>query len=149
MQPIRKPDDARDTNGNPAGLKRLRDNFRKRFGNVMFRLSGNEEQVTVGDVDQSQSHNDLVPWFVGLSIVLAVVALVAGAALALAIRGEQTRTRDMELMGRVVKAETEAKLAPQIAKLQTDMARAMQDAAQAKDWTDSKNTELKTLRGAK
>lgn len=140
MQPVKKLDDQRDENGNPSGLKRLRENLKKRFGNAIFRISGNEEQVTAGDVDQSQHYNELLPWFV-------ILSLVAGSALALVIEDKADRPQQLEWVMRVAKAETEAKLAPQIAKLQTDMERAKQDAAIAKDWTDQKNAELKILRG--
>lgn len=147
--------DSRDTNGNPKGLKALRDRLRKRFAPVL-RITANEEQVGVGDVDQSWSYNDLVPWFVLMGVSLLVVGMIAAASLALVIDAkadrqaeQQYRKEQLDLAIRVAKAETESKLAPAISKLQTDMARAMQDAAQAKDWTDQKNTELKTLRGSK
>lgn len=111
MQPAKRLDDQRDQNGNPAGLKQLRENLRKRFGNVMFRLSGNEEQVTVGDVDQSQRNNELLPWFV-------ILALVAGAALALTIEDRMGRAQELDWAMRTAKAEMRAETAQAVAKAQ-------------------------------
>jgi hypothetical protein len=141
MQPV-KLDDKRDANGNPNGLKRLRDRFKRRFGNAIFRISGNEEQVTAGDVDQSQHYNDLIPWFVLLS-------LVAGAALALTIEDRMGRQQELEWAMRTARAETENKMAPTIAKLQTDMEQAVKNADLARDFVDRKNAELKQLAESK
>lgn len=118
--PFSKPGEKRGENGNPQGLKRLKEGFRKRFGSPFVRVTENAEQVSIGDVDQRQTHNDLVPWFVLLAAALILVAIIAGAALALSIRSEMTRERDMELMGRVIKAEVGKEYAQAVAKAQAE-----------------------------
>lgn len=54
--------------------------------------------------------------------------------------------RPWETSDRAIRAEIRSDFAQQIEALNSAVSRAKQDASQAKDWTDQRNTELKTLR---
>lgn len=108
-EPI-KLSDRRNRFGLPKGLLRARGRRWQRTGNSLTNISGNEEQVT-SEVDQSHHYNDLVPWFV-------ILALVAGAALALVLDDKYDRPRELQLMLDKQRAEIRAEYSDAVAKAQ-------------------------------
>ncbi len=128
VKAVPRAGDDRDSEGYPEGL---RNTAEPRQPVNVSTISGGTTPVNA-KVDQSNSGNvnHHLPW-------LMLISMVATAALVMCILGY--------IYGpRLIRAE----FAQDIANLRSDVNRAKQDSAQAKDWTDQKNTELKTLRKA-
>jgi len=84
------------------------------------------------------SSNKALPWF------SATIAGLGFGGLIILCMLQPWRTED-----RASQAELRAEFAQSLAKQQSAIDRAKEDAAIAKDWTDQKNAELKIYRGAK
>lgn len=116
----------RDADGFPEGIRNTAEP--RPPVNVATINGGGTPMTTRLDQSNSGNVNHHLPW-------LMLISMVATAALVMCILGY--------IYGpRLIRAE----FAQDMADLRSDVDRAKQDSAQAKDWTDQKNTELKTLR---
>ncbi len=117
-----KLSDKRNVFGFPKGLRRMA----RRFGSSFNRIEGDAPNA---DIDQSHHYNDLVPWFV-------LIALVAGAALALTIEDRMGRPQELDWAMRTARAEMRAETAQAVAKAQEQAEKA---AAVSEIWRNRVN----------
>lgn len=106
---VKKLDDKRNFLGLPEGLRSIR-KMARRLGSSFNNIEGDAPNA---DIDQSHHYNDMVPWFV-------LIALVAGAALALVIEDKMGRTQELEWAMRTARAEMRAESAQEIANIRAE-----------------------------